>query len=44
MSKALIVAEVRIPIGKAPRGSLRHTRPDALAAFAFAPCWSACPL
>jgi len=35
MSKALIVEEVRIPIGKAPRGSLRHTQPNALAAFAI---------
>jgi acetyl-CoA acyltransferase len=35
MSEALIVAAVRTPIGKAPRGSLRHTRPDALAAFAI---------
>jgi len=35
MSEALIVAAVRTPIGKAPRGSLRHTRPDELAAFAI---------
>jgi acetyl-CoA acetyltransferase len=35
MSEALIVAAVRTPIGKAPLGSLRHTRPDALAAFAI---------
>jgi len=35
MSEALIVAAVRTPIGKAPRGSLRHTRPDELAAIAM---------
>ncbi len=35
MSEALIVAAVRTPIGKAPRGSLRHTRPDELAAIAI---------
>ncbi|GBC94140.1 3-ketoacyl-CoA thiolase [bacterium HR15] len=35
MSDALIVAAVRTPIGKAPRGSLRHTRPDELAAIAM---------
>lgn len=35
MSEALIVAAVRTPIGKAPRGSLRHTRPDELAAVAI---------
>jgi acetyl-CoA acyltransferase len=35
MSEALIVAAVRTPIGKAPRGSLCHTRPDELAAVAL---------
>ncbi|MEN3002517.1 MAG: thiolase family protein [Armatimonadota bacterium] len=35
MSDALIVSAVRTPIGKAPRGSLRHTRPDELAAIAI---------
>ncbi|MCS7066452.1 MAG: acetyl-CoA C-acyltransferase, partial [Fimbriimonadales bacterium] len=35
MSEAFIVAAVRTPIGKAPRGSLRHTRPDELAAIAI---------
>jgi hypothetical protein len=34
MSEALIVAEVRIPIGKAPRGSLHHTRPAGARAHA----------
>ena len=32
MRKAVIVAVGRSPVGKAPRGSLRHTRPDDLAA------------
>jgi acetyl-CoA acyltransferase len=32
MTDALIVAAVRTPIGKAPNGSLRSTRPDELAA------------
>jgi acetyl-CoA acyltransferase len=32
MSDALIVAAVRTPVGKAPNGSLRSTRPDELAA------------
>ena len=32
MRKAVIVAAGRSPAGKAPRGSLRHTRPDDIAA------------
>jgi acetyl-CoA acyltransferase len=32
MADAVIVSAVRTPIGKAPSGSLRHTRPDELAA------------
>jgi acetyl-CoA acyltransferase len=32
MADALIVAAVRTPVGKAPNGSLRSTRPDELAA------------
>ena len=32
MADALIVAAVRTPVGKAPNGSLRSTRPDDLAA------------
>lgn len=32
---AVLVALARTPIGKAPRGSLRHTRPDDLAATAI---------
>ncbi|CUU37964.1 acetyl-CoA acyltransferase [Armatimonadetes bacterium DC] len=35
MQEAYIVSAVRTPIGKAPRGSLRNTRPDDLAAFAI---------
>ena len=33
MTDALIVAAVRTPVGKAPAGSLRDTRPDELAAI-----------
>ena len=32
MTDALIVSAVRTPVGKAPKGSLRSTRPDELAA------------
>ncbi len=32
-NEAVIVAAARTPIGQAPRGSLRHTRPDDLAAM-----------
>ena len=32
MTEALIVSAVRTPVGKAPNGSLRSTRPDELAA------------
>lgn len=35
MSEAVIVSAVRTPVGKAPRGVLRTTRPDDLAAFAI---------
>ena len=35
MPEAVIVAAVRTPVGKAPNGSLRHTRPDDLAAAAI---------
>lgn len=35
MSEAVIVSAVRTPVGKAPRGALRTTRPDDLAAFAI---------
>ena len=33
MHDAVIVAAVRTPVGKAPRGALRFTRPDELAAL-----------
>src|SRR5436190_337023 len=35
MNEAYIVSAVRTPVGKAPRGTLRHTRPDDLAALAI---------
>jgi acetyl-CoA acyltransferase len=35
MRDALIVAAVRTPVGKAPRGALRYTRPDELMAVAL---------
>jgi acetyl-CoA acyltransferase len=36
MNEAVIVAAVRTPVGKAPGGALRGTRPDELAATAIA--------
>ncbi len=36
MHEAVIVSAVRTPVGKAPRGGLRTTRPDELAATAIA--------
>jgi acetyl-CoA acyltransferase len=35
MREAVIATAVRTPVGKAPRGTLRATRPDDLAAFAI---------
>jgi acetyl-CoA acyltransferase len=35
MKEAVIVSAVRTPVGKAPRGTLRTTRPDELAATAI---------
>src|SRR6188768_2271088 len=32
MAEAFIVSAVRTPVGKAPNGALRHTRPDEMAA------------
>ena len=32
MNDAFIVSAVRTPVGKAPNGALRYTRPDELAA------------
>src|ERR1700748_24625 len=34
MREAILVSAVRTPAGKAPRGALRSTRPDALGAIA----------
>jgi acetyl-CoA acyltransferase len=36
MNEAVIVSAVRTPVGKAPHGTLRTTRPDELAAVAIA--------
>ncbi len=33
MTDAVIVSAVRTPVGRAPKGTLRHTRPDDLAAL-----------
>ncbi len=35
MNEVVIASSVRTPVGKAPRGTLRTTRPDDLAAFAI---------
>ena len=35
MREAVIASAVRTPIGKAPKGTLRTTRPDELAAVAI---------
>src|SRR5512140_179517 len=35
MKDAVIVSSVRTPVGKAPKGTLRATRPDDLAAVAI---------
>jgi acetyl-CoA acyltransferase len=40
---AYIVAAVRTPVGKAPRGVFRNTRPDDLLAFAIDAALSRCP-
>ncbi len=42
-NEAVIVAAARTPIGKAPRGSLRQTRPDDLAAMAIQAVMARCP-
>jgi len=36
MNDAVIVSAVRTPVGKAPNGALRHTRPDEMAALVIA--------
>ena len=40
---AYIVAAVRTPVGKAPRGVFRNTRPDDLLAFAIDATLAQCP-
>jgi acetyl-CoA acyltransferase len=40
---AYIVAAVRTPVGKAPRGVFRNTRPDDMLAFAIDAALSKCP-
>ena len=40
---AYIVSAVRTPVGKAPRGVFRNTRPDDLLAFAINAALSRCP-
>ena len=42
MPEAVIVAAVRTPVGKAPNGALRHTRPDDLAAAAITAALAGC--
>ena len=36
MTDAVVVSAVRTPVGKAPKGTLRTTRPDELAAITIA--------
>ncbi len=40
---AYIVSAVRTPVGKAPRGVFRHTRPDDMLAFAIDAALAKCP-
>jgi acetyl-CoA acyltransferase len=40
---AYIVAAIRTPVGKAPRGVLRNTRPDDMLAFAIDAALAKCP-
>lgn len=41
--EAVLVSLARTPIGKSPRGSLRHTRPDDLAAMVIQAVLDRCP-
>lgn len=41
--EAVLVSLARTPIGKSPRGSLRHTRPDDLAALVVQAVLGRCP-
>jgi acetyl-CoA acyltransferase len=43
MQTAYIVAAIRSPVGKAPRGMLRHTRPDDLLAHLLKGILAQCP-
>jgi len=43
MNEPIIASAVRTPVGKAPRGTLRNTRPDDLAAIAIAGALSRIP-
>ena len=43
MIDAVIVSAVRTPVGKAPNGALRGTRPDELAAAAIAEALARAP-
>ena len=43
IQEAYIVAAVRTPVGKAPRGVFRNTRPDDMLAFAIDAALAKCP-
>ncbi len=43
VQEAYIVAATRTPVGKAPKGSLRNTRPDDLLVARCAARWQPCP-
>jgi acetyl-CoA acyltransferase len=43
MQDAYIVAATRTPIGKAPRGMFKNTRPDDLLVHAIRRPWRRCP-
>ena len=43
MNEVVIASAVRTPVGKAPRGTLRTTRPDDLAAIAITGALSRIP-
>src|SRR5207253_8190538 len=43
MQDAVIVSAVRTPVGKAPNGTLRGTRPDELAAIVMADALNRAP-
>ena len=39
VQEAYIVAATRTPVGKAPRGMFRNTRPDDMLAHVMRACW-----